>query len=180
MTKRIRPSLKDYLRTGEVRVEAIEPQEISVSGSVPFRAREKEDKKSSRSKQATPEKSNTRKQAVKVKERRTVRKTTPKMNVTTSVAEDFLNSLSAVDRTMWAPVLHAGSEITELPLDFIAVREDFRIMDRNRFTCYILDQKGTDLRPVRTSVQIREPLELLLKWDELGVLTLFRPHSASS
>lgn len=180
MTKRIRPSLKDYLRTGEVRTEVFETQETPVPESLPPRTREKKSEASSRTKQAASQKSKTEKRPPQAKERRSATKTTARAKATPSVADSFLNSLTEADRATWVPVLSAGSEVTELPLDFIAVREDFRTMDRNRFTCYILDRKGADLRPVRSSVQIREPLELLLKWDELGVLILFRPHSASA
>lgn len=116
MSKRMRPSLKDYLRTGVVR--------------------------------------------------------THKEAALPPLALAFLDILSKVDRETWEPILQGGTELQSKPLDFIFLREDFRTMDRSRFTYYILPQRGELLRPVRSSVQIREPLALLVKWDEMGMLTL--------
>ncbi|MDR1979842.1 MAG: hypothetical protein LBQ42_13985 [Synergistaceae bacterium] len=121
MSKRTRPNLRDYLRTGKVRAET-EPGESSESAPG---------------------------------------------------VDAFLRLLTRHDLEVWRPMLRAGTAIQELPLDFVSLREDFRTMDRTRFTCYILEREGEPLRPVRTSVQIREPLLLALKWDELGTLTLY-------
>jgi hypothetical protein len=85
----------------------------------------------------------------------------------------FLELLSESDRRTWEPVLHSGTEVRWPPLDLSALREDFRLMDRARFTYYILDERNASLRPVRTSVQIREPFALLFKWDETGVLDIY-------
>ena len=81
--------------------------------------------------------------------------------------------LSEKDKQMWGPILTAGTALQRVPLDFVALREEFRTSDRDRFTYYILPAEGEALRPVRTSVQIREPLRLVLKWDETGVMTLY-------
>ena len=137
MSKKIRPSLKDYLRTGQVHLEAANSQS-SQDNEVP----ELEGK-------------------------------SLELNVRKF---DFLELLSPFDREMWGPILHAGTEFQMLPIDFVALREDFRTMDRSRFTYYILDRKGEPLRPVRTSVQIREPLIFLIKWDEIGALSLYAPE----
>ena len=88
---------------------------------------------------------------------------------------ELLKRLTEADRKMWEPILSSGAGVQISPLDFVSVREDFRTMDRSRFTYYILDGEGGPLRPVRSSVQIRESLMLLLKWDEIGVLTLYEP-----
>jgi hypothetical protein len=117
MSKRLRPSLKDYLRTGEVRLETTANAEPA--------------------------------------------------------ADVFLGLLSEADRRMWEPVLSAGTEIFSLPLDLTALREEFLVMDRARFTFYVLEKKNGPLRPVRTDAQIREPLALLFRWDERGALTVY-------
>jgi hypothetical protein len=94
-------------------------------------------------------------------------------NTLSPLAAALLNVLSEADRRIWEPILRAGTEIQSLPSRLPALREDFRTMDRTRFTSYILDHPGADLRPVRTSVQIKDPMTLLLKWDEMGMLILY-------
>ena len=132
MSKKIRPSLKDYLRTGVVRLESDD--------------------------------------------------TPPPSDAPIPSQEDseafFLSLLSGRDRKTWQPILDAGIVLHSLPLDLIPLREDFRTADKNRFTFYILDKKGEPLRVVRTSVQIRNPFEFLVKWDETGILTLYKPEGS--
>ena len=126
MAKKIRPSLKDYLRTGVVRFnDDGEPAAASplADGRSPSSA--------------------------------------------------LLALLSERDRLTWEPILGAGTEMRTAPLDFTALREEFRNADKNRFTYYLLADGEEHLRPVRTSVQIRSPLRLLLKWDETGILTCY-------
>ena len=134
MAKKIRPSLKDYLRTGVVRFndegepgtgtgEVAPPVSLSADGDSPSTA--------------------------------------------------LLALLSERDRLTWEPILSAGTEMRTAPLDFTTLREEFRSADKNRFTYYLLADGEEHLRPVRTSVQIRSPLELLLKWDETGILTCY-------
>lgn len=170
MSKKIRPSLKDYLRTGEVHMEPVEASEPSPSAPEAVQLKKKNVK-------ATPARPREKKQTAPAK--RTVRVKEP---LVAQIAEKtplstpegiFLELLSEADRKTWEPILQAGTEINSFPLDFVAIREDFRTMDRSRFTFYILDEKGADLRPVRTSVQIREPIACLAKWDEMGILTLY-------
>lgn len=132
MAKKIRPSLKDYLRTGVVRFgEEREP------GPAP-REQELSSAPSPRDPVAV-----------------------------------LLALLSERDRLTWEPILKAGTEVRNAPLDFVALREEFRTADRNRFTYYLLAEGEEHLRPIRTSVQIREPVKALLKWDETGALTLY-------
>lgn len=127
MAKKIRPSLKDYLRTGVVHLtEEREPD-------VPMEER------------ALP----------------------------SAPSESLLALLSDRDRRTWDPILKAGTEIRNESLDFVALREEFRTADRNRFTYYLLADGEEHLRPIRTSVQIREPVRMLLKWDETGILTFY-------
>ena len=126
MAKKIRPSLKDYLRTGVVRFnDDGEPAAASslADGRSPSAA--------------------------------------------------LLALLSERDRLTWEPILGAGTEMRTAPLDFTALREEFRSADKNRFTYYLLADGEEHLRPVRTSIQIRSPLKLLLRWDETGILTCY-------
>ena len=173
MSKKIRPSLKDYLKTGEVRLEVDDSSADSIS------VREKE---------APPEASKVKPVTkTSVSKKKTTKTSPPQESKTELESEekspelesrtiDFLEFLSLSDRETWEPILRAEVELQMLPIDFVALREDFRTMDRNRFTYYILDRKGEPLRPIRTSVQIREPLMFLIKWDEMGILTLYAPE----
>ena len=92
-----------------------------------------------------------------------------------TAALKLLENMTEADRKTWEPIFSAGTKICKSPLEFVSAREDFRTMDRARFTYYILEQKGGPLRPIRSSEQIREPLLLLLKWDEMGTMTLYDP-----
>lgn len=86
---------------------------------------------------------------------------------------DFLALLAPEDRAMWEGMLQAVTDVSRLSLDLPSLREDFRTADRDRFTYYLLSEEGARLSPVRTSVQIREPLRCVLKWDEMGSATLY-------
>lgn len=130
MAKKIRPSLKDYLRTGVVRLA--EEREPLVEGETPSPAAEPQ-----------------------------------------NPVDSILERLSERDRHTWEPILHAGTQIQRAPLDFVPLREEFRNADRDRFTYYLLAEGEEHLRPIRTSVQIREPVKMILKWDEMGKLTLY-------
>ena len=132
--KKIRPSLKDYLRTGVVRFNDEGEQGTGA-------------------------------------EQTALPPSPPADNHSPSAA--LLALLSERDRLTWEPILGAGTEVRTAPLDFTALREEFRSADKNRFTYYLLADGEEHLRPVRTSVQIRSPLELLLKWDETGILTCY-------
>jgi hypothetical protein len=87
----------------------------------------------------------------------------------------FLDLLAPPDLKMWQDMLDAGIAIQLLALDAASIRQEFQVMDRDRFTCYTLEKKGEPLRPVRLGSQIRDPLALLLKWDETGILTVYTP-----
>ena len=87
----------------------------------------------------------------------------------------FLDLLTPSDFKMWESILDAGTTVQVLRLDAAFIRQDFRIMDKNRFTCFSLAKKGEPLRQVRLGSQIHEPLALLLKWDETGILTVYEP-----
>ena len=85
----------------------------------------------------------------------------------------FLDLLTPPDLKMWKSLLDAGITVQLLRLDTASMRKDFQDMDKSRFSCYTLTQKGEPLRPVRLASQIHDPLSLLLKWDETGVLTVY-------
>jgi hypothetical protein len=192
----MRPSLKDYLRTGKVRLEPLEteatslsseattPSSNSVSSPEPSVAGKK---KASQGEPKASAKA-TGKKVPREKREKNVPAVSPNSSASPVVKTSpspsgenapeplgvlFLNMLSESDRGTWEPILRAGTEIVSLPADFVALREEFRTMDRSRFTFYILDSPGTNLRSLRTSVQIRDPMTLLLRWDETGTLTLF-------
>ena len=135
MAKKIRPSLKDYLRTGVVRFNNDEGEQGTDTDQA-----------------ALP--------------------VSPPANIH-SPSADLLALLSERDRLTWEPILGAGTEIRTAPLDFSKLKDEFHSADKNRFTYYLLADGEEHLRPVRTSVQIRSPLRLLLKWDETGILTCY-------
>ena len=183
MSKKMRPSLKDYLRTGEVRLEIVEaePQSTPVNAKPIDKTAKKQSvkpraprKTEAQTKSKNPVKTQDPKKTTKAERTRKAAEAVPSYP-----GLEFLDLLCEADRHIWEPILQAGTEIHFLPLDLIAMREDFRTMDRNRFTCYLLDKKGDALRPARTSVQIKEPLRLMIKWDEMGILTLYGLETGS-
>ncbi|MDR1649650.1 MAG: hypothetical protein LBR71_05255 [Synergistaceae bacterium] len=157
MSKRLRPSLKDYLKTGEVRLEA-----LSGFHSSPPPAAEGEVSAQAETPAPPAPPTPPAPPAPPAAE-----------HDATETIRAFLELLSESDRQMWGPILRSGTEIRRPPFDAVALREDFRVMDRARFTYYILDERNVPLRPVRTSVQIREPFALLLKWDEMGAVDIY-------
>ena len=166
MTKKIRPSLKDYLKTGEVRFEAEENFSQEALPSSPPAASKPNSAKAVKRPSAISKPAG--------------KKTPSKRSSSTDEPSKpllpfFLELLDEKDRIIWEPIVRAGIDVQELPIDFVAAREDIRTMDRNRFTCFLLPAEREPLRPVRTSVQIREPLLLLFRWDEMGSLLIYRP-----
>lgn len=87
--------------------------------------------------------------------------------------DSILEMLAPEDRPLWEK-LFGAAETEFLPLDLVERREDFRTMPRDRFTLFRLEEPGKPLHHVRTSVQIREPLVCLIKWDETGHIFVFR------
>ena len=128
MAKKVKPNLKDYLRTGK--------RVIAGSGDEPESETRSEPRKKTRS-------------------------------------NAFLDLLAPPDLKMWKSLLDAGITVQLLRLDTASMRKDFHDMDKSRFSCYTLTQKGEPLRPVRLASQIHDPLSLLLKWDETGILTVY-------
>ena len=95
--------------------------------------------------------------------------------MTAARSSAFLDLLAPSDLKMWETMLGAGTTVQLLPFNAVSIKEDFRTMDGDRFTCYTLAKKGENLCPVRTDSQIHDSLVLLLKWDETGVLTVYDP-----
>lgn len=89
-------------------------------------------------------------------------------------AGDLVAILCEEDKKTWKSLLEAAD--TEfIPLDYVECREDFRTMDRDRFSLFRLEVPGAPLLHVRSSVQIREPLAALIKLDETGKVYVYRP-----
>ncbi|MBL3540499.1 hypothetical protein [Aminivibrio sp.] len=87
--------------------------------------------------------------------------------------DSILEMLAPEDRPLWEK-LFGAAETEFLPLDLVERREDFRTMPRDRFTLFLLEEPGKPLLHVRSSVRIREPLVCLIKWDETGLISVFR------
>ena len=137
---RKRPSLKDYLTTGKVFVDA-----------VPWEA------------EPGPE---------------AVAPGSPKAPEAT-VLPRILGMLDDADRDQWTSLLSAAVVEERAVGDLPARRDEFRTMDRNRYTLFLLEAPSAKLVPVRTSVRIREPLAALLLWDENGRAVVYYAGESS-
>ncbi len=85
----------------------------------------------------------------------------------------ILEILRDADREQWTPLLTAAA-VEERPIgELSARREEFRTLDRSRYTLFLLETPQGTLTPVRTSVRIREPLAALLLWDETGSAVVY-------
>ena len=99
--------------------------------------------------------------------------TTDETKPQTPLPPKILELLGDADREQWTPLLTAAA-IEERPIgELSARREEFRTLDRNRYTLFLLDTPKGTLTPVRTSVRIREPLAALLLWDETGSAVVY-------
>ena len=146
---RKRPSLKDYLTTGKVFVEEVDAAPISsVAETAPASAEPSAETTSVVAEQETP--------------------LPPKVS-----PPRILELLGDADREQWTALLTAAA-VEERPIgELSARREEFRTLDRNRYTLFLLDTPKGTLTPVRTSVRIREPLAALLLWDETGSAVVY-------
>ena len=71
-------------------------------------------------------------------------------------------------------VSSTAAAIEERPIgELSARREEFRTLDRSRYTLFLLETPQGTLTPVRTSVRIRDPLAALLLWDETGSAVVY-------
>lgn len=182
MAKKKRPSLKDFLSTGEVIAE--KEQEPSASLEDAPAAPSADEQSALKKKPAKARKP--RSSAAKKKSPVPEESAPPSAGECASPDDgtaaqpelsgelrSFIDLLCGEDRKTWEKIF-AVAEAEFLPLDFVERREDFRTMDRSRFTLFKLEEAGKPLFHVRTSVQIREPLVALLKWDETGKATIFK------
>jgi hypothetical protein len=102
-----------------------------------------------------------------------------KINVDKNTDEKVINTdklielFSPEDSNIWETVFKAGAKIKKEKIDLVELRNFFRIMDRVRFTLFILESEKTKMRSIRSSVQIREPFLLFLLWDDTGVATVY-------
>lgn len=183
MAKKKRPSLKDYLSTGQVIAEEAQEQPASLeeapavppAGELPAPKKKPAKARTPRTgaaKKATPAPDEGT--AASAGEDVPLEDGTAAQQVLSGELRSFIDMLCGEDRKTWEKIFTVtGAEF--LPLDFVERREDYRTMDRSRFTLFRLDEAGKPLFHVRTSVQIREPLIALLKWDETGKATVYRP-----
>ena len=161
MTKKLRPSLKDYLKPGKV------------SSAPPLAQAESEIES-----EVTPEVTTevTLEVTPEVKPEATSEvKPEIKPAAKTRLALDkvFLSVLSPADKDTWSSMLTAGVDVKPLFLpDIESLREDFLYSDNTRFTFYILSEKGASLQMVFGESQIQEPFVLVAKWDETGILSI--------
>ena len=149
---RKRPSLKDYLTTGKVFVEEVEaapiPSGPSVAEIAPAPAEPSAEMTAALAEQETP--------------------LPPKAS-----PPRILELLGDAAREQWTALLTAAA-VEERPIgELSARREEFRTLDRSRYTLFLLDAPKGTLTPVRTSVRIREPLAALLLWDETGSAVVY-------
>ena len=146
---RKRPSLKDYLTTGKVFVEEVDAAPIlSVAETAPASAEPSAETMPVVAEQETP--------------------LPPKVS-----PPRILELLGDADREQWTALLTAAA-VEERPIgELSARREEFRTLDRSRYTLFLLDAPKGTLTPVRTSVRIREPLAALLLWDETGSAVVY-------
>jgi len=93
-------------------------------------------------------------------------------------ADKLVELFSADDSNTWGPIFNAGAEIKYEKADVSELREFYRTMDRIKFTLYILENEKTNMRIIRSSVQIREPFVLFLLWDDAGVASVYIPEES--
>ncbi|NLK18194.1 MAG: hypothetical protein GX310_00130 [Synergistaceae bacterium] len=173
MAKR-RPSLKDFLATGDVVVDEAVTEEKEKEGTPAAAKKTAPAKKKAAGEAKKAAVGDGKKPAARAKKTaaRAKKPSAEKAGLTADEAA-LLEMLAPEDKPMWEK-LFAAAETEFLPLDLVERREDFRTMARDRYTLFRLGEAGEPLFHVRTSVQIREPLVCLIKWDETGKISVFR------
>ena len=164
MSRKKRPDLKDYLRTGVIRVfdSAEDEREPGPAEAV--------------ERKAVKEAAQPVKSSVAPEEGIALQAEAPgpKPEVPRGVTpEEVLALLSERDRPMWETMLQAATEIICHPFDAEAARADFAEADPSRFTYYLLPSEGAALSPVRSAGQLTADAKAILKWDENGAATLW-------
>ena len=170
MSRKKRPDLKDYLRTGVIRVfdPAEEEREPGPEETV--------ERKGTGEATQPSAPAQTMQSSVAPAEDIAPREEVagPKPEVPRGVTpEEVLALLSERDRPMWETMLQAASEIARRPLDAEAARADFAEADPSRFTYYLLPSEGAALSPVRSAGQLTADAKAILKWDENGAAILW-------
>ncbi|MGI6783557.1 MAG: hypothetical protein ACOX5A_04955 [Aminivibrio sp.] len=173
MAKR-RPSLKDFLATGDVVVDEAVTEEKEKEGTSAAAKKTAPAKKKAAGEAKKAAAGDGKKPAARAKKTaaRAKKPSAEKAGLTADEAA-LLEMLAPEDKPMWEK-LFTAAETEFLPLDLVERREDFRTMARDRYTLFRLGEAGEPLFHVRTSVQIREPLVCLIKWDETGKISVFR------
>lgn len=171
-----RPSLKDFLATGDVVIEGGGQDIATKETATPKKEGPK--KPPSGEKKKAPPKKKPASSADKAPAKKTSKKKTP-ATVETQVERDrrldeLVKMLAPQDIVTWEKLLTAA-EVAFEPMDLVKRREDFRTMARDRYTLFRMEERGKPLIHVRSSVQIREPLECLIKLDETGLITVYSP-----
>ena len=190
MSKKIRPSLKDYLRTGIVRTEdSIQEKETQEKYQqetiADIKTEEKSEEKFIQQKTEAPKAKKTPEKVsatdLKAEPVNNISETSDagtaevKIEPPSFSSENFIGLLSERDRQTWQSIVMAGTELQVSAFSSEPLREKFLKSDKNRFTFYLLEKHGAPLVAVRNAEQIKEPLEFLMKWDEVGVITLYIP-----
>ena len=162
MSRKKRPDLKDYLRTGVIRVFDSAEEERE-PGPVEAAKRKEAGEAAQSTAPAQPVKSSVApEEGIALQE--VPRGVTP---------EEVLALLSERDRPMWETMLQAATEIVCRPFDAEAARADFAEADPSRFNYYLLPSEGAALSPVRSAGQLTDDTRAVLKWDENGAATLW-------
>lgn len=170
MSRKKRPDLKDYLRTGVIRVFDSAEEERE-PGPVEAAKRKEAGEAAQSAAPAQPVKS-----SVAPEEGIALQAEAPgpKPEVPRGVTpEEVLALLSERDRPMWETMLQAATEIICHPFDAEAARADFAEADPSRFTYYLLPSEGAALSPVRSAGQLTDDARAVLKWDENGAAILW-------
>lgn len=82
--------------------------------------------------------------------------------------DEILSFLSGEDKNMWEMMLKSADNISRLDFNIEEILEDFRTSDPDRFTFYLIRDDGETPDTLRTEEQMDEPFKCVLKWDENG------------
>ena len=168
-----RPSLKDFLATGDVIMDD-EGRDTAEEKTATTPKKEASKKSSPKEKKKAPAKKKSPSEGIKTPAKRTSKKKDPAGGKKDPRLEGLIKILAPSDLDTWEKLLTAA-DVAFQPLDLVERREDFRTMARDRYTLFRLEEQKRPLLHVRTSVQIREPLERLIKLDETGQITVYAP-----
>ncbi|MDI9370948.1 MAG: hypothetical protein GX181_10105 [Synergistaceae bacterium] len=163
MAKRKRPSLKNYLATGRL----YDDEEFGADQAVEAAPVQEPD-------EALPTRAPEVEQVGESEVSMPATASEPSAPSPDERVLELARMLNEEDAGTWMPVFRTA-DVEFLPLELVERREDFRKMDRVRFTLFKLEKPGEPLFHVRSSVRICEPLAALIKWDETGKVQVFLP-----